>query len=65
MGTGTRRAGGKPHRNSENSFVPSSRRWMTGARSVGQMSSRGSKFGATFGHFTGMRISLKAARYSL
>jgi hypothetical protein len=38
------RAGGKPHCNSENSFVPSSRRRITGARSVGQMSSRGSRF---------------------
>jgi hypothetical protein len=47
---------GKPHRNSENSFVPSSRRRMTGARSVGQMSSRGSRFGAALGHFTGMRV---------
>src|SRR5438270_10424636 len=56
------RAGANPHRNSENSFVPSSRRRMTGARSVGQMSSRGSRFGAAFGHFTGMRISLNAAR---
>src|SRR5438067_8341512 len=50
------RAGGKPHRKSENSFVPSSRRRMTGARSVGQMSSRGSRFGAAFGHFIGMRL---------
>src|SRR5438477_6110183 len=50
------RAGGKPHRNSENSFVPSSRRRMTGARSVGQMSSRGSRFGAAFGHLTGIRF---------
>ena len=50
------RADGKPHRNSENSFVPSWRRRMTGARSVGQMSSRGSRFGAAFGHFTGMRV---------
>src|SRR5882757_4395853 len=50
------RAGGKPHRNSENSFAPSSWRRMTGARLVGQMSSRGSRFGAAFGHFTGMRV---------
>ena len=56
------RVGGKPHRNSENSFVPPSRRRMTGARSVGQMSSRGSRFGAAFGHRTGMRVSLKAAK---
>ena len=46
------RADGKPHRNSENSFVPSWRRRMTGARSVGQMSSRGPKLG----HFTEMRV---------
>src|SRR6202040_2055528 len=50
------RAGGKPHRNTEKSFVASSRRRMTGARSVGQMSSRGSRFGAALGHFTGMRV---------
>src|SRR5947207_4384937 len=56
------RAGGKPHRNSENAFVPSSSRRITGALSVGQMSSRGSKFGAAFGHLTGIRVWLKAAR---
>src|SRR5438477_7075255 len=44
------RAGGKPHRNSTNSFVPSSSRRITGALSVGQMSSRGSRLGAALGH---------------
>src|SRR5436190_6350508 len=34
------RAGGKPHRNSAKSFVPSSNCRITGALSVGQMSSR-------------------------
>src|SRR5438045_9564253 len=34
------RAGGKPHRNSVNSFVPSSSRRITGALSVGQVSSQ-------------------------
>src|SRR6266567_5443774 len=53
------RAGGKPHRNSVNSFVPSSSRRITGALSVGQMSSRGSRFGAAFGHLTGIRVRLK------
>jgi hypothetical protein len=35
---------------------------MTGAMSVGQISSRGSRFGAEFGHLTGIRVWLKAAR---
>src|SRR5437763_13394168 len=39
------RAGGKPHRKSENSFVPSSRRRMTGARSFGLMSTHGYRCG--------------------
>src|SRR5438105_5806172 len=39
------RGGGNPHRNSANSLVPSSSRRMIGALSVGQMSSRGSRFG--------------------
>src|SRR5438067_7415647 len=39
------RAGGKPHRTSAKSIVPSSNRRITGAVSVGQMSSRRSKFG--------------------
>src|SRR5690242_10490280 len=56
------RAGGKPHRNSANSFVPSSSRRTTGALSVGQISSRGSKLGAAFGHRTRIRVWLKAAR---
>ena len=56
------RAGGEPHRSSVNSFVPSSSRRMTGALSVGQMSSRGSRFGAEVGHLTGMRVWLNAAR---
>src|SRR5205823_7391978 len=55
------RAGGKPHRKSAKSFVPSSNRRITGALSVGQMSSRGSRFGAAFGHLTGMRVWLNAA----
>src|SRR5205823_1625427 len=62
MGAPFGRAGGKPHRNSTNSFVPSSRRRITGALSVGQMSSRGSRFGAALGHLTGRRVWLKAAR---
>src|ERR1700722_248067 len=49
-------AGGKPQRNTANSFVPSSRRRMTGPGSGGQMSSRGSRFGAAAGHFTRMRL---------
>jgi hypothetical protein len=57
-------AGGKPHRNSANSLVPSSRRRITGARSVGQMSSRGSMFGGALGNLTDARIWLKALRYS-
>src|SRR5689334_6013431 len=44
------RAGGNPHLNSANSFLPSSSRRMTGALSVGQISSRGSRFGAAFGN---------------
>src|SRR5256885_15402702 len=56
------RAGGKPQRNSANSFVPSSNRRITGALSVGPISSRGSRFGAAFGHRTEMRVWLKAAR---
>src|SRR5437763_4554467 len=40
------RAGGKPQRRTAKSLVPSSSRRMTGAGSVGQMSSRGSKLGA-------------------
>jgi len=55
-------AGGKPHLISENSFVPSSRRRITGALSVGQMSSRGWRFGIASGHFTGMRVWENAAR---
>jgi hypothetical protein len=43
-------------------FVPVWR--MSGAVSVGQMSSRGSRFGAAFGHLTGMRVWLKARRSS-
>jgi hypothetical protein len=50
------RAGRRPHRNSEKPFVPSWRRRMTGAQSVGQMSSRGSRFGAVLGHFTGIPV---------
>ena len=34
----------------------------TGAVSVGQMSSRGSRFGAAWGNRTGMRVSLNASR---
>jgi hypothetical protein len=49
-------AGGKPQRNTANSFRPSSRRRMTGAGSVGQISSYGSRFGAADGHCTGMRV---------
>ena len=41
------RAGGKPHL-SFTSSTPSSRRRKMGAVSVGQMSSRGSKFGGGF-----------------
>src|SRR5205814_4291051 len=62
MGAPLGRAGGKPHRNSAKSFVPSSSRLITGALSVGQMFSRGSRFGAAFGHLTGIRVWLKAAR---
>ena len=47
------RAGGRPHRSCVNSLVRSSKRLMTGAVSVGQMSSRGSRLGAAVGHFTG------------
>src|SRR5436190_9245200 len=65
MGAPFGRAGGKPHRNSANSLVPSSSRRTAGALSVGQMSSRGSRFGAAFGHLTGIRVRLKAARQSL
>src|SRR5438067_13793612 len=53
--------GGKPHRNSANSLVPSSSRRITGALSVGQLSSRGSRLGAAFGHLTGIRVRLNAA----
>src|SRR5438270_11513565 len=62
MGAPFGRAGGKPHRSSANSFVPSSSRRITGALSVGQMSSRGSRLDGAFGHLTGMRVWLKAAR---
>src|SRR5271165_6205067 len=55
-------AGGNPQRKMTNSFVPSSRRRMVGAGSVGQMSSLGSRFGTAGGHLTGMRDSLNAAR---
>jgi ATP-dependent DNA ligase len=69
-------AGGKPHRSSANSFVPSSSsdasyeasagsfasRRITGARSVGQISSRRWRFGIASGRFTGMRVWLNAAR---
>jgi hypothetical protein len=50
------------HRSSINSLVPSSSRRRTGALSVGQISSRGSRFGAAAGHRTGMRVWLNAAR---
>jgi hypothetical protein len=53
------------HRSSINSLVPSSSRRRTGALSVGQISSRGSRFGAAAGHRTGMRVWLNAARESL
>src|SRR5437899_7623007 len=43
------RAGGKPHRNSANSLVPSSSRRITGGLSVGHMSSRCFRFVAAFG----------------
>src|ERR1700751_977745 len=56
------RAGGKPHRSSANALVPSSSRRMTGALSVGQILSRGCRFGAAFDHLTGTRVWLKAAR---
>src|SRR5436190_4853997 len=62
MGAPFGRAGGKPHRNSANSLVPPSGRRIAGALSVGQMFSRGSRFGAALGHLTGMRVWLKAAR---
>src|SRR3979409_2536698 len=52
------RPGGKPHLSSANSLVPSSRRRTTGALSVGQISSRGSRFGVAGGQFTGVRIWL-------
>jgi choline dehydrogenase-like flavoprotein len=48
-------AGGKPQRNCTIS-TPSSRRRKTGAGSVGQMSSRGSRFVAAVGNTTGARI---------
>src|SRR5271170_452567 len=51
------RAGGKPQRSWTNSS-PSSRRRMTGAGSVGQISSRGSRFGAAAGQRSGTLISL-------
>jgi hypothetical protein len=42
--------------------TPASSRRITGARSVGQMSSRGWRFGIASGHVTGMRVWEKAAR---
>jgi hypothetical protein len=55
------RAGGKPQRSCASS-TPCSRRRETGAVSVGQMSSRGSRLGAAVGNTTGNRISLNASR---
>ncbi len=57
------RPGGKPHRSSENSLVSSSIRRMMGARSVGQMSSRGSRFGTAAGNLIGIRSWLNAWEY--
>jgi hypothetical protein len=51
----------EPQRNCTIS-TPCSCRRNTGAVSVGQMSSRGSRFGAAVGKTTGARIWLKAAR---
>jgi hypothetical protein len=56
------RAGGKPHLISENSWVPSSSRRITGARSVGQMSPCGWRFGISSGHLTGVWVRENAAR---
>ena len=53
--------GGKPQRSCTIS-TPSSRRRKTGAVSVGQMSSRGSRLGAAFGNTTGTRIWLNARK---
>jgi hypothetical protein len=50
------RAGGNPHRRSANSFVPSSSRRITGAVSVGQILSRGWRFGIAVGHLTGIWV---------
>src|SRR5215831_3446191 len=58
------RAGGKPQRNCTIS-APAPRRRKTGAGSVGQMSSRGSRFGAAVGSTTGAPIRLNASRYAL
>src|SRR5215204_6550671 len=55
------RGGGKPHRSCASS-TPSSRRRKTGAVSVGQISSRGSRLGAAVGNTTGARIWLNACR---
>src|SRR5436309_3081523 len=58
------RAAGNPHRSILKSLVPSSSRRITGAGSVGQMSSRGSRFGAAVGKRIGALIWLNARRYS-
>jgi hypothetical protein len=55
------RAGGNPHRNCTIS-TRGSRRRNTDAGSVGQVSSRGSRFWAAVGKTTGARIWLNAAR---
>src|SRR5207247_1521229 len=55
------RAGGKPQRSCTIS-TPCSRRRKTGAVSVGQISSRGSRLGADVGNTTGARIWLNASR---
>ena len=56
-----RRPGGKPQRSRANS-KPSSICRITGAVSVGQISSRGSRLGADVGNRTGICVSLNASR---
>jgi hypothetical protein len=58
------RAGGKPQRNCTSSTLRSCRR-KTGEASVGQMSSRGSRFGAAIGNTTGARIADLAERLQI
>ena len=54
------RPGAKPQRSCTSSTPPSAKR-RTGAVSVGQMSSRGSRFGIATGTFSGRRVWLNAS----